>query len=86
MNTFNQEWECTDCGWHGHEDDLKSECVFHATQEEPAEYAAWCPECGDNWENFIEYEEPEEPEEQQCLHGSFGVSVRDADHFQNRSK
>ncbi len=44
--------ECTDCGWTGHEDDLNSKCVFEATLEEPAEWDAWCPQCGDNFENM----------------------------------
>ena len=47
-----QHFECIDCGWTGHEDDLKSECVFDQTQEEPAEYDAWCPQCGDNFDNM----------------------------------
>jgi len=49
-----QHFECNDCGWTGHEDDLKSECVFEATQEEPAEYDAWCPQCGDHFDSMNE--------------------------------
>jgi hypothetical protein len=36
----------------GHEDDLRSECTFHGTREEPPEYDAFCPECDTNWENM----------------------------------
>lgn len=70
MSIFNQIWECMECGWHGHEDELNSQCTFYATQEEPAEYDVRCPDCGDDWDNFIEYEEPEDE--------SFGISIADA--------
>lgn len=48
-----QHFRC-DCGWQGHEDDLRSECTFHGTREEPPEYDAFCPECGGAWDDMIE--------------------------------
>lgn len=53
VNTFGetQHFRC-ECGWEGHEDDLRNECVFHGTREEPPEYDAFCPECSNNWENM----------------------------------
>lgn len=74
--SINQEWDCS-CGWTGHEDDLRSECTFAGNREEPPEYEAYCPDCGSNWDQMTEA--------QQCLHGGFGVSVRDAAKF-HRSK
>lgn len=56
---INQHWDC-ECGWTGHEDELRSECTFHATREEPAEYEAWCPQCGADWERMTETETEEE--------------------------
>lgn len=51
---MNQEWQCLECGWQGHEDDLRSVCVFHGNRIEPPEYEAYCPDCGENWECMIE--------------------------------
>lgn len=48
-----QHFRC-DCGWQGHEDQLRTECVFWGTREEPPEYDAFCPECNNNWENMEE--------------------------------
>lgn len=48
-----QHFRC-ECGWEGHEDDLRSECTFHGTREEPPEYDAFCPQCNNNWENMDE--------------------------------
>ncbi len=45
--TINQQWEC-ECGWTGHDDDLRSECTFAGNQEEPPEYEGYCPDCGGN--------------------------------------
>jgi predicted RNA-binding Zn-ribbon protein involved in translation (DUF1610 family) len=59
MSLFNQHYDC-DCGWTGHEDDLRSECVFHETREEPAEYAGYCPDCGSNWDQMSETETTDE--------------------------
>lgn len=42
------------CGWQGHEDDLRSECTYHGTREEPPEYDAFCPQCSNNWEDMTE--------------------------------
>ena len=53
---FNQEWQCTECDWHGHEDDLDSTCTFLGNREEPAEYDGHCPECGGNWDQMEEYD------------------------------
>lgn len=69
MSIHNQEWEC-DCGWSGHDDDLRSECTFAGNQEEPPEYEAYCPQCGNNWDQMIEAEEPETE--------GFGISIADA--------
>jgi rubredoxin len=60
MSIFNQMWQCTGCGWIGHEDDLESKCTFHQTQEEPAEYEAWCPQCGADWDQFTEITQEQE--------------------------
>jgi hypothetical protein len=51
-----QHWECSGCGWTGHEDDWRSECVFNQTLEEPAEYEAYCPDCGQNADAMEEIE------------------------------
>ena len=56
MNIWNQHYECTGCGWVGHEDDLRSECVFAETRLEPAEYEAYCPDCGQNADQMDEVE------------------------------
>lgn len=40
----NERMRC-ECGWEGMSDDLRVICVFHATQEEPAEYENLCPSC-----------------------------------------
>lgn len=53
MSAFNQHYDC-DCGWTGHEDELRSECTFHGNREEPAEFEAYCPECGNNWDQMSE--------------------------------
>jgi hypothetical protein len=52
----NQEWQCTECDWHGHEDDIRSELTFAGNREEPAEYDGFCPECGGNWDQMEEYD------------------------------
>lgn len=49
-----QHLECTECGWTGHEDDLRSECVFAGNREEPAEYDAHCIECGNHVDSMID--------------------------------
>ena len=49
----NQQWECP-CGWTGHEDELISHCEFAGSREEPPEYGATCPQCGDDWEGMSE--------------------------------
>jgi len=54
MNT-NQNYECN-CGWRGHEDELRTECTFNETRLEPAEYEAYCPDCGANWDQMSEAE------------------------------
>jgi hypothetical protein len=55
MNVWNQHWECT-CGWTGHEDEFRAECVFHGNREEPPEYEAYCPDCGANADQMSEVE------------------------------
>lgn len=61
MNT--QHYECTSCGWTGHEDELRSEQTFAGNQEEPPEFEAYCPSCGDNWDQMDEVASPEEQAE-----------------------
>lgn len=56
MNIWNQEWQCTSCDWHGHEDDLESKLEFCGNREEPPEYSGWCPDCGASWEQMDEYD------------------------------
>ena len=51
---MSQHYECTSCGWTGHEDDLRSEQTFAGNREEPPEFEAYCPECGDNWDQMSE--------------------------------
>jgi hypothetical protein len=48
-----QHFRC-ECGWEGHEDELRNECTFHGTREEPPEYDAFCPECGGAWDDMVE--------------------------------
>ncbi len=48
-----QQWECP-CGWEGHEDELISHLEFAGNREEPPEYGATCPACGDDWEGMSE--------------------------------
>ena len=48
-----QNWDC-DCGWSGHDDELRAECTFHGSREEPAEYDAYCPSCGNNADQMSE--------------------------------
>lgn len=52
----NQMWQCGECDWHGHDDDIRSEQVFAGNREEPAEYQGFCPECGGDWEQMTEYD------------------------------
>ena len=51
---ISQYHECDECGWTGHEDDLRSECTFAGNREEPAEYDAHCPQCNNNWDSMID--------------------------------
>lgn len=51
---MNQHYQCLECGWQGHEDELRSECTFAGNREEPPEYEAYCPDCGENWDSMIE--------------------------------
>lgn len=53
---MNQHYECVQCGWRGHEDDLRSECVDPGDRLQPPEWQAFCPDCGNNWECMIEAE------------------------------
>jgi hypothetical protein len=53
LSTTTQLFRC-ECGWEGHEDDLRSECTFFGTREEPPEYEAFCPQCNTTWENMDE--------------------------------
>ena len=43
-----------DCGWEGHERDLRSVCTFKQTRLEPAEYELYCPDCDINWDDMAE--------------------------------
>lgn len=42
------------CGTQCRDDDLRTECTFFQTLEEPAEYEAFCPGCGTNADNMEE--------------------------------
>ena len=42
------------CGTQCREDELRTECTFHMTREEPAEYEAFCPGCDTNADNMEE--------------------------------
>lgn len=53
LSNTTQNFHC-ECGWKGHEDDLRSECTFHGTREEPSEYEAFCPQCNANWNDMGE--------------------------------
>jgi len=46
-----------DCGADVAESELREVVAFYGTQEMPAEYNAYCPECGTDWENMDEREE-----------------------------
>lgn len=45
---------CKRCGWEGLDSDLDSRCVFYGNQEEPPEYEAQCPSCGEDADNTEE--------------------------------
>ena len=46
-----------DCGADVSEHDLREEVAFYATMECPAEYNAYCPECGTDFQNMEQREE-----------------------------
>ena len=50
---YDTKYQC-DCGWIGTDYDMEKNCVFHATREEPAEYEAFCPDCGKNADDIPE--------------------------------
>jgi len=39
------EWICQSCKWEGDVQDIIKHEVFRRTQEEPAEWMWYCPEC-----------------------------------------
>ncbi|NIP34997.1 MAG: hypothetical protein GWN89_08920 [Thermoplasmata archaeon] len=53
-----QRYRCTRCGFDAYADDWEIECVFAGSLEEPPEYEAFCPGCGESWEEAIEVENP----------------------------
>lgn len=52
---FDTKYQC-DCGWIGTEYDMDKTCVFAETRYEPAEWEAFCPDCGKNADDIPEAE------------------------------
>ena len=55
-STYDMLWRCS-CGWEGRDDDMDHQLEYHQTMYEPAEYSAWCPQCGGSAEDMEEVEE-----------------------------
>lgn len=53
---LDDRYRCTRCGFEGESGDWESKCIFHGSREEPPEYVAWCPDCGETWETTEEVE------------------------------
>jgi len=39
------KWECNQCHWTGHVDDIIKKRVYFETVHEPEEFLWYCPEC-----------------------------------------
>ena len=54
MSWIDQRYRCTKCGFEGTSDEWESKCIFWGSREEPPEWEAWCPDCGETWETTEE--------------------------------
>lgn len=46
-----------DCGADVAESELREVVAYYGTDDMPAEYNVYCPDCGTDWDNMAEREE-----------------------------
>lgn len=60
MSDGDARFRCTKCGWRGDEYELVSKMVAPRTQETPAEWEEFCPDCSASMEDLVELDRDEE--------------------------